>query len=74
MSSKFNLIWLEGFNLQIKNPHLANPSRMKCFRPEQVVYVKSVEDVILSVCREKTVEKIISKYTVKQRDTKLFQR
>lgn len=57
MNSKFNLIWLEGFNLQIKNLHLANPSRMKHFTLEQVVYGKSAEHVFLSVCREKPVER-----------------
>lgn len=57
MNRKFNLIWLEGFNLQIKNLHLANPSRMKHFTLEQVVYGKSVEHVFLSVCREKPVER-----------------
>lgn len=60
MSSKFNLIWLEAFNLQIKPPHFANPSRMKLFRSEQVVYGKGVEDVFLSICREKPVERELS--------------
>lgn len=60
MSSKFNLIRLEAFNLQIKPPHFANPSRMKFFRSEQVVYGKGVEDVFLSICREKPVERELS--------------